>query len=614
VNATAAPRKHTRTFGKHAWLSVLGGLVMALAMAGMAEAYWTAGGTGSGSGPVGTLTAPTSLSGIAGAGTVALSWSPAGLPLGVSDTVYYYVTRDGVSPASTCPTQAAPTSVLTCTDSGVPVGTHSYTVTAVWQSWTATRASLPVAVASGALNHFVLAAATTRTAGQADNLTITAKDSAGNTVTSYIGSHNLTFAGASTIGTYIPTVTNLSGSAINFGTATPITFAAGVSTVGGVMTLYKVETANITVAEGGSYTSSPLAVTVSAAAINKLSLAAATTTPTAGQTDNLTITALDLYGNTATSYTGSHDLTFSGASPIGSNSPTVTNLSGSATIFGTATAISFTSGVATVSGTNNGVMTLYKVETANITVSDGSGHSNGAGLSVTISASTASKLAFTQSPSGTTVAGVAFVPQPQVTVQDQFGNTVTGDTSNVTISVTSGTPTSGGPGSVTGCTQIESSGVITFSGCKITTVGTGYRLHATDGILTAADSTAFNITPGAEAGIVLSYVSPPGVACVGPIDDISCSGAGGQSGYDLAANLTLVDGFGNVVKNETGSPIGIVLSTSGHGNVNPPGGTLWIPNGSSSGSFTLTLGNGNSKIVTMTATVNGALLTITLNT
>jgi hypothetical protein len=90
---------------------------------------------------------------------------------------------------------------------------------------------------------------------------------------------------------------------------------------------------------------------------------------------------------------------------------------------------------------------------------------------------------------------VAFAPQPQVTVQDQHGNIVTGDASTVTLTIKPGTPTSGGPGALTGCSQSESSGVITFSGCKITTVGTGYQLHATDGSLTAADSTAFNITP-----------------------------------------------------------------------------------------------------------------------
>ena len=91
--------------------------------------------------------------------------------------------------------------------------------------------------------------------------------------TAYTGSHNLTFSGAGAVGTNNPTVTNSSGAAVNFGTATAITFTNGVATVSGsnngVMRLYKAETANITVSEGGSYTSSLAAVTVSPLAISK---------------------------------------------------------------------------------------------------------------------------------------------------------------------------------------------------------------------------------------------------------------------------------------------------------------------------------------------------------
>src|SRR5207302_1314437 len=51
----------------------------------------------------------------------------------------------------------------------------------------------------------------------------------------------------------------------------------------------------------------------------------------AGSANNLTVTALDQYGNTDTNYTGSHNLTFSGAnnSPNVTH-PTVTNSSGTA--------------------------------------------------------------------------------------------------------------------------------------------------------------------------------------------------------------------------------------------------------------------------------------------
>ncbi len=103
--------------------------------------------------------------------------------------------------------------VTTCTDSGLEPGTYTYVVTAKWRSWTTISSSKAATVTVGPADHFVLdAASSTPTAGAADNLTITAKDAKGGTVTTYIGSHNLTFSGASASpnGT-VPTVADSSG-------------------------------------------------------------------------------------------------------------------------------------------------------------------------------------------------------------------------------------------------------------------------------------------------------------------------------------------------------------------------------------------------------------------
>ena len=88
--------------------------------------------------------------------------------------------------------------------------------------------------------------------------------------------------------------------------------------------------------------------TMVAGTASSLSLSAATTTPTAGAGDNLTITALDSFGNVATSYPTTKNLTFGGANTIGTFAPTVTNSSGTATNFATSTAIAFSNGVANV--------------------------------------------------------------------------------------------------------------------------------------------------------------------------------------------------------------------------------------------------------------------------
>ena len=521
MSAAAASDTRTRPLRKHAWLFVLGGLAIALAMAGVADAYWTATGTGGGSGPVGTLNAPTISSATPGAGTATLTWS-AVTPPG-SGSVSYYVQRNGGSPVGNCPTQAAPTSVLTCTDSGLAKGTYTYTVTAVWRSWTVTSSPAQVTLASGAPHHFVLSAATTTpTAGQADNLTITAVDAAGNTVIGYTGSHSLTFSGAGTIGSFSPTVTNKSGAAINFGTATAITFANGVAAVSagsnGAMTLYKAGTVTVSVTDT-SISGTSASITIGAAAANKLSFTQSPGDTTAGVAfaSQPKVTVQDQYGNTVTSDTSSVTIAVTG---------------GAATLSGcAANPTAATAGVATFGG-----CTITTAGTYTLTATDGS-LTAADSTAFNITPGAANKLSFTQSPSSTS-ADNALSPQPKVTVQDQYGNTVTGDSSTVTLTIKSGTPTSGGPGSLTGCSQSESSGVVTFSGCKITTVGTAYQLHATDGSLTAADSTAFNITPGAAKK--LSFTQSPGNTVAGVA-------------FASQPKVTVQDQYGNTVTTDTSS-------------------------------------------------------------
>ena len=284
-------------------LLILAGVPLALLLGvSTASAFFAGSGSGSGPATVGTLTAPAAPGATAGAGTVALSWASVSPPVGVGG-VTYYVQRDGGNPGGTCPTQAAASTVTSCTDSGLSAGTYHYTVTAVWRSWSATSAATAVTLASGALDHFSLTAATTTpTAGAGDNLTVTAKDSAGNTVTAYGGDQTLTFSGASTIGANKPTVTSKTGTAVAFGTAETITFTNGVAAVSGsnngVMTLYKAETANVTVGDG-THTGS-LSVTVGAAApanIAATSGGGQSANVGAAFTNQLAATVTDTYGN-----------------------------------------------------------------------------------------------------------------------------------------------------------------------------------------------------------------------------------------------------------------------------------------------------------------------------
>lgn len=112
---------------------------------------------------------------------------------------------------------------------------------------------------------------------------------------------------------------------------------------------------------------------------------------------------------------------------------------------------------------------------------------------LTMVAGPASKLAFTQQPS-TSPSGATFLTQPRVAVQDLVGNTITTDsTSTVTLALLA--PTRGGPGTLAGCTApvTVAAGIATFSGCRVTGTGVGYRLTAAFGTLTSGTSAFFDI-------------------------------------------------------------------------------------------------------------------------
>ena len=164
-------------------------------MPGAAQAYWTAAAASAiASGSVGTLPAATITAATPGAGTVTLTWSPVNAP--ADATVTYYVTRASGTVGGTCPSTAAgATTATTCTDTGLSKGSYSYTVTAIWRSWTSTSAATLATVASGALDHFTVSAPGTSTAGSPLTATITAQDAAANTVVAYTGAQAIGFSG-----------------------------------------------------------------------------------------------------------------------------------------------------------------------------------------------------------------------------------------------------------------------------------------------------------------------------------------------------------------------------------------------------------------------------------
>jgi len=154
-------------------------VVVGLIAAAGAEAYFTSTGSGSANVSVGSLAAPAIASATPDAGTVALGWSP-GVTPPASDTVSYFVTRDGGNPTGNCPTAASPSTNLSCTDSGLSAGSHSYRVTAEWRSFTSTSATTNVTLVSGSATKVVLSGVTTTlTSGTTRTFTATIEDAAG---------------------------------------------------------------------------------------------------------------------------------------------------------------------------------------------------------------------------------------------------------------------------------------------------------------------------------------------------------------------------------------------------------------------------------------------------
>ncbi len=172
--------------------------------------------------------------------------------------------------------------------------------------------------------------------------------------------------------------------------------------------------------------------------------------------------------------------------------------------------------------------------------------------SFVISQGAPAKLVFSTQP-GNGTGGSPLSTQPVVSIEDANGNLVPGDSSMVTLAI----GTNPGGGTLSGCTGTSNgNGIVSFAGCKIDKIGTGYTLTATDAadnLTTAsAPSNPFNITPG--PAYQLAFTTSPGTSVA-------------QDPFGTQPAVTLLDAGGNVA---TGSTDAVKLAI---GN-NPGAGTL----------------------------------------
>jgi hypothetical protein len=193
----------------------------------------------------------------------------------------------------------------------------------------------------------------------------------------------------------------------------------------------------------------------------------------------------------------------------------------------------------------------------------------------------ASQLAFIQGPTDTT-AGQTITPSVMVAVEDQNGNIVGTDDSYVTLRLISDDH---GHPRLHGTLTVQAvDGIATFSDLSLTKAGT-YMLEATDGSLSSATSSSFQITPAAATRMV--FIGSPSST---------------RRGKDFDVEVELLDQYGNVATNDT-STVTLSLGRDGGGAVLSGTLTANVMNGiatfdnlsiNKAGSFTLVATDSNS--------------------
>jgi hypothetical protein len=287
-------------------------IAIAIAVAGVVTtsgiAYWTAGASGSGNGAAGGLAAPSNVTGVAANTSVHVTWT--GVTPPGPGTFGYYVERfssvDGytvpVPAAGTCsssPLALLPPGTTSCDDVAPGAGSYSYRVTAVFRTWTALSAVSTV-VDVRVLDHFVVSAPASTTAGAAVTLTVTAIDDLGATVTNYVGTvHFQSDDGQATLPT---DYTFTSGDAgVHIFTSGMVLRTAGAKSV----------TVNDTVLVSATGSAT---ITVNPGPLDHFDMTAPATATAGTAFNTMTVTPRDAYGNLPTGWASTTQcVTFSGA-------------------------------------------------------------------------------------------------------------------------------------------------------------------------------------------------------------------------------------------------------------------------------------------------------------
>ena len=486
---------------------------------------------------------PITLPGTVAAATAGVAYSANVTGSGGAGALTYSVTVGAAAFTAAGFTLNTATGAITGTPT--TVGTVGFSVQAA-DGFGDTSASqgYTLTVNPGTATHFAVTAigSTTVTAGGSVSYQVTALDVDGNTATGYAGTVKITSSDPQAL---FPGPTTLtSGTGTNFvqletaGTQTITVTDTVTSSITGTLS-------GITVNPGGAY---KLVVT-------------APSTATAGTAFSVTVTAKDLYGNTATGYAGTVHFTTTDTGSV--TLPADYTFSG-----GDAGVHVFTSGADLVTA---GSQTITAINTV------GAVHAGTSGT-ITVSGGPATSLTVS-SPSAVT-SGTAF--SVTVTAKDQYGNTASGYTGTVHFTTTdTGAATLPANYTFTG----TDSGVHVFTTATLATVGV-QTVTATDtatGSITGT-SGAITVSPGAATTLIVSPITAPPYT----------------AGTSASIRIIAKDANGNIATGYTGT----VKFTSSDSQAVLPANTLLA---SGLGTVSVTFKTSGSQTLTATDTVTASI-------
>jgi hypothetical protein len=366
----------------------------------------------------------------------------------------------------------------------------------------------PGAMIQLVVNPTTISSATAGSSVSGSFTSITAKDANGNVCSSGPNA----FTGTVTFG----------GTAGASGTS--VAFTAGVLSTFPTLTPTVAGSGKTITATSGSVVGTTTITTVNPGAPSKLAMKTEpSSSVTAGGlfSTQPAVYVEDTYGNVVTS-----DSTSTVTASVQAGTGPLTGSTTAAVIGGVATF----SGLAAPTKAQTGLkLTLTDSSSGSPTLNDTT--------SITVTAAVANKLAFTTQPSGGT-GGMAWSQQPAVTLEDQYGNTVTGTAQNVTLAIQN----NAGGGTLSGNNQVPvntSTGVATFIGLSIDKGGNGYTLTATgstvDTTAGTVVSSSFNVMSASPVAVGRAWGTDLRI----PVATVTAAIAGGTTPYTVQSVTSL---------------------------------------------------------------------------